>query len=85
MAPDYGCGSGILWPSRLPDSARRTSRLTDIATAAHSRRHATMRRPTTVTPPVLAAPDDVASDGSVVANILTNPLRCLAPGLAGHA
>ena len=80
---DYGCGSGILAiAARKLGAAHVTA--TDIDTAAlTSTRDNAAANDCDVT---VLAPDDVGSLKAdvVVANILTNPLKVLAPALAGH-
>lgn len=79
---DYGCGSGILAIAALKLGAARAAGVdVDFQAVISSRDNALANQVENVT---FHLPDSVSSDkyDLVVANILTNPLRMLAPLLA---
>lgn len=82
---DYGCGSGILAIAALKLGAARTTGVdVDSQAVTASRENATANH---VGNAQFCLPDDAPQDNYdiVVANILTNPLRMLAPVLANAA
>jgi ribosomal protein L11 methyltransferase len=80
---DYGCGSGILAIAALKLGAGRALGVDVDATALESARANCTVNSVHCEFADAAAPITIKAD-LVVANILANPLRLLAPALAGH-
>jgi ribosomal protein L11 methyltransferase len=86
---DYGCGSGILAIAAMKLGAGRVLGI-DVDPAAIEAARANVKANSDEAKPVLCEFEDAAASITnvtadiVVANILANPLRLLAPALAGH-